>query len=42
MAHRPPKSGTVTTCTYRITGGSLRMTVDERADDSSARRSFTT
>jgi hypothetical protein len=34
------KSGSVTTCTYRITGGSLRLAVDERAGDSAARTSF--
>jgi hypothetical protein len=34
------KSGSVTTCTYRITGGSLRLTVDERAGDAAAATSF--
>ena len=36
------KSGTITQCTYRITGGSLTMTVDERTTDSAARAAFDT
>ena len=34
------KSGTVSKCTYRITGGSLTMTVDERTTDAAARNVY--
>ncbi len=34
------KSGSVTTCVYKITGGELRMTVDERSSDSAAENAF--
>ncbi len=36
------KSGNVTTCTYKVTGGSLVMSVAERTTDATARAAFDT